>query len=277
MYISARLGTTNGIIIIDWTFVRKFVSLEPVHGAWGSEEGETYYLNYSDVSQNSTMLNSNVTFSVLWSGNDSLGSWSFGWNYSESFVYDEAKAFSNSTPPQWSNATKQLEANLTKYGYLIQWSINVTGSNGATNTTGLQSFTLSAINMDFAVYGNGTFYVDAAEQGNASAIMLPDYDYNCSATPDENWDLEKFTINGTDSMENPTYFSLNVTTYTSDNFQTSQCYFTETPPSPTPTPTPTYPPGNWATKGEVLAAAAVAILIFGLGALLVLVVLLRRR
>lgn len=257
---------SNPNLDVDWVAVGKYVYPEPAHGAWGEEEEleDTYYLNYSDISQNSTMLGTYTTFSVLWSSNGSLIDYVFEWNYSGPMTADSPVEWENQTSPQWSNITKELERNATKYSYEIQWRINATAT-GSENNTGIQSFTLSAVLVDFIVYPNGVLKINSTETSNSSdALYFPDDVLNSDALPEAEYSFIKFDVDDVEYTDNPSAITLTVSNYMEDKETDFYCVFGE---------------GGALdrTRPEDLAGAMVATLILIPIAILFLAVLIRRK
>ena len=169
---------SGGINYLDDCFIRKYVSPEPTHGAWGTQEMYgTYYLNFSNVSNNSTMLGSSAMMAAYWSSNDTLNSYLFEWNFSGGWVSDSPVAFTNSTAPQWSNVTKWLGTNVTMWAYTVSWRINVTTTTAKTNSTGNQNFTLTGILVNYYMPDTGILQINGSPVTNTthSQNWLADY------------------------------------------------------------------------------------------------------
>lgn len=132
------------------------------------QEPDFYFLNYSDVGCNSTMLGTVVKFSVLWSSNGSLVSWVFGWNFSGSWVDDDSVDWSNTTSPQWSNVSKSLGFDVGKWHEVVSWRVNATAQGNTLNNTGLQSFVLHALVVSFYVPDVGILRVNSTQMSNST-------------------------------------------------------------------------------------------------------------
>ena len=256
----------NPTLDIDWSFIAKYVSPEPTHGAWGEEEQAeaTFYLNYSDISQNSTMLGTYATFSVLWSSNGSLINYAFEWNFSGSMVADDPVAWEVPDPPQWSNITKELGADVEMYGYAIMWRINATATFSE-NSTGLQYFTLSALLVTYFVPEHTLLKINGTETNNSTVPYAYPQGLLAEALPATGWSFLNFTLDSDYYNDNPSEIPLQTTNFMEDTlYDFSVLIGTGEGPLNR-------------TRPEDLAGAFVAILIFvPLGIVLVYAIFRRR-
>src|SRR3972149_813 len=198
-------------VYIDWIFASKYIVSEPTHSTWGTEENRiVYYLNYSDISQNSSMLGTNVIFSVLWTSNGSLIDYTFEWNFTGTMIADSAIEWDNTTSPQWSNITKNLGIDTSKYGYVIQWRINATGN--ANNSTGIQSFNISAIVINYYVPDTGLLKINSTTISNSTQIY-PYCILESESLPNSGFSFYNFTENSVYYNDNPSIITFDITDF----------------------------------------------------------------
>lgn len=199
-------------------YVDCVVAADAYIGPEGPEN--TYYLDYSGISFNSTMLGTNNQMTSLWSSNDTLDTYTFEWNFTETMTADSPVSFTNSTPPQYSPVTKDLGTNMTKYQYVIMWRINVTTTNSETNSTGLQYFTLHGINITYTVSENATLRIDGTPTTNSTVTYPYGEEVEALAVVNAGSSFTDFDYNGTSYTNNPSTITYSATNYLSDNFQT---------------------------------------------------------
>lgn len=222
-----RSTSTTSVINVDWIVIRKFVFPEPGHGTWGSEENiaPSYSINFSNISSNSTMIGTSAQFSGLWASNGSLGSYIFGWDFEGSFTNGSSVNFSSSTSPQWSNITKSLGTDTGRWGETVTWQIWASNNVSSWNTTGLQSFTLSAVRLTFIIYPSGSLTVDSVPVTNETVTYLPDSALTFEAAGDPYYAFLRYELNGVVHTVNPYVGTLSVANYLIDSDQTLSIYF----------------------------------------------------
>jgi len=96
---------------------------------------------YSDVGTNTTNAGRTCLFYAKWADNVALKTFIFGTNNSGLWINDTAVAFTAN--PDWSNATKVLNATI---GLRVEWRIWVDDTNNNLNDTGLQYLITSLTN-----------------------------------------------------------------------------------------------------------------------------------
>lgn len=211
--INAEAGTYESGVTITSNYWAACIAV------FTSEETDTYYLNYSEVNYNSSMLGTNNQMSALWSSNDTLDSYTFEWNFTQALIADSPNSFSNSTPPQYSSVTKDLGANMTKYHYIIAWRINATTINGASNSTGLQYFTLHGINVTYTISENATLRINNTPTSNITVTYPHNQEIEALAVVKAGASLTQFDYNGTSYTDNPSIILYTATDYRNDNYQ----------------------------------------------------------
>lgn len=162
----------------------------------------TYSLTYSDITNNSTVFGTTVEISTYWNSNDTLDTYTFEWNFSETMTADSPVSFPNSTAPQYSTITKDLGTNTTKYHYIIAWRINVTTTHGTENNTEFQYFTLHAINITYGISENATLRINNIEMSN-STVITPYGEVEALAAVKAGSSFTKFDYDGTSYTNNP--------------------------------------------------------------------------
>jgi hypothetical protein len=115
-----------------YVLVRKWVSSEPVHSTWGSEEtsGDSAPPTYSSISANTTVAGALCSFNCLVNDDTNVSTYIFSTNNTGTWTNDSATTFSNffNTTAAWANVTKTLNdavGNVVSY----LWYANDTSDN----------------------------------------------------------------------------------------------------------------------------------------------------
>ena len=178
------------------------------------EEGR--YLNYSNISSNSTMIGTSAMFSVLWSSNGTLASYIFEWNFLGSFVADSSVNWGNTTSPQWSNITKSLGTDTSKWHDTVQWRINATAQDNTLNNTEIQSFTLTAIVVTYHVPDTGTLKINSTATSNSTAKYPWESSLIADSLPITGYTFYNFTENSVYYNSNPSTITFPVIDFMND-------------------------------------------------------------
>ena len=135
-YASWLAYLAGSIVYVDDVFIRKYVTPEPAHGAWGSEEtGPTY----SNIGASTLLAGQPCTFSCLWADETNMSGYIFGTNNTGTFTNESwTSTWSNwpTTTSAWANVTKTLNATA---GIAVQYEWWANDTNNNWNNTGIQS------------------------------------------------------------------------------------------------------------------------------------------
>lgn len=133
----------TGALSVSYAFITKFVSPEPQHGAWGSEEEQDFTSpTFASLSSSTTVASASCQFNSTWTDETSLattGGYIFSTNNTGLWVNDTWSAFSSN--PQAITVSKTLNSTV---GAVIQWLYYANDTSNNWNATALQNITITA-------------------------------------------------------------------------------------------------------------------------------------
>lgn len=179
------------------------------------EVEDYYFLNFSGVGCNSTMLGTVVEFCVLWSSNGTLTSYVFGWNFSGSWVDDDSVDFEGESL-EWSNVSKDLGVDVGMWHYVVEWRVNATTQGGTKNDTGLESFVVHALVVTFFVPDVGVLKVNCTAVSNSTVKYVYGSLLVVDGLPSSGFCFYNFTENTVYYNGNPSNVSFSVSNFMVD-------------------------------------------------------------
>jgi len=152
-------GATNSpIVYFDWVVFDTYVSPEPSHEGWSSEEsqtGPTAPVLLGDLGYNTTEKGAVCLFSGKWNqtGAPDLSYAIMEWNITG--TYTQVANISLTGKTDWANTTQTLPSNLTKLYW--KWTCYNTYGN---STTASKSFTFTTYPPTSIQYGHNNTYAN---------------------------------------------------------------------------------------------------------------------
>lgn len=173
---------------------------------------------YGAIAYNTTIKGASCNLSVVWNDDVNMSGYIFGWNNTGSFTNDTWTAITPVTNETTVNVIKSISASVGVVLSFQEWA-NDTSNNW--NTTGLQSFTVTGINITFQLNTGGTLYVNTVLTANSTVNQYGINDnVTLLAVPlNASYSFLNYTWGLGNSTSNPYNFTVPATN------QTMWCYF----------------------------------------------------